>query len=143
MSSLNKCILIGRCTAQPEMKYTKQGKAVTTFSLAVDRNKKTGSKDKETDFVQIVAWEKLAEICAQYLEKGKLVCIDGRLQVRDYETKEGQKRKVYEVVASDMRMLSGGAHKGESAKPPAKAHKEDDFDSIGIQDIGMEDDVPF
>jgi single-strand DNA-binding protein len=146
MSSYNKVILIGRVTAQPEMRYTQTGKAVATFTVAVDRAKKADGKEKETDFISVVAWQKLAEICSQYLDKGKLICVDGRLQTRSYTTNDGQKRKVYEVVAADMRMLgsrsserSGPSH--DEMPPVDEGGKE--YDSLGIQDIGMEDDVPF
>ena len=87
MSSLNRVILIGRVVAQPEMRYTPGGKAVANFRLAVDRR----GKSDEADFIPIVAWERLAEICGEFLTKGKLVAIEGRLQTRTYETKEGQK----------------------------------------------------
>ncbi len=146
MSSYNKVILIGRVTALPEMRYTQTGKAVATFTLAVDRQaKKVDGKEKETDFISIVAWERLAEICAQYLDKGKLICVDGRLQVRSYTANDGQKRKVYEVRAQDMQMLGSRSDRSsapqEAPPPPDEGVK--DFDSLGIQDIGMEDDVPF
>lgn len=147
MSSLNKVILIGRLTAAPEMRYTQTGKPVATFTLAVDRQKRSDNKEKETDFINIVTWQKLAEICAQYLEKGKLVAIEGRLQTRSYTTNEGQKRKVYEVVAQDMRMLSRSGGSGDYSRnqpaAPPKPSGEKDLEQLGMQDIGMEDDVPF
>ncbi len=148
----NKVILIGRLTAQPEMRYTQNGKPVATFTLAVNRNRKTDGKE-ETDFITIVAWQRLAEICSQYLNKGSLIAIDGRLQTRSYQTNDGQKRKVYEVIAQDMRML--GRPRGGDDIPDVKPDEHDkgsyglfddsqkDFDNIGIQDLGMEDDVPF
>jgi len=146
MSSYNKVILIGRVTAQPEMRYTQNAKAVATFRLAVDRpTKKVDGKEKETDFITIVAWERLAEICAQYLDKGKLTCVEGRLQVRSYTANDGQKRTVYEVRATDMRMLGGRSERSDSPHD-SPSHSDEgvkDFDSLGIQDIGMEDDVPF
>ncbi|MBI2252158.1 MAG: single-stranded DNA-binding protein, partial [Armatimonadetes bacterium] len=117
-------ILIGRVTADPELRYTPSGKPVVNFVIAVDRPKNADGK-KEADFVTIVAWQKLAEICANYLNKGKLIAIDGRLQVRSFETQDGQKRKVYEVVANNMQMLSpreskiqdeGGALSSESVE---------------------------
>jgi len=112
MASHNSITLVGRVVGQPEMSYTTGGKAVAKFTLAVDRRGGKG-QDKETDFIPIVAWEKLAEICSQYLEKGKLVLIEGRLTVRNYETQDGQKRKAFDVVANTMQMLSGGQQQEE------------------------------
>lgn len=119
MSSLNRVILIGRVVAQPELKYTPSGKAVANFRLAVDRR---GRNDGENnaDFIPVVAWERLAEICGEFLSKGKLVAIEGRLQTRTYETKDGQKRSAFDIVADDMRMLSG-RNEGEAQAAPAPA----------------------
>lgn len=97
---LNRVVLIGRLTKDPELKYTTNGNAVCTFSLAVDRPATEG-----TDFIDVVAWRKLAEPCANYLSKGKLAAVDGQLRTRTYE-KDGSKRKVYEVVADNVRFLS-------------------------------------
>ncbi|MDQ7821870.1 MAG: single-stranded DNA-binding protein [Candidatus Eremiobacteraeota bacterium] len=147
MSSYNKVILIGRVTALPEMRYTQTGKPVTSFTIAVDRPRRSEGKDRETDFISIVTWQKLAEICSRYLDKGKLICIEGRLQVRTYTTADGQKRKVYEVVASDMRMLGRPKSEGGASQDETEGHivesGDRDLDHLGISDIGMEDDVPF
>ncbi len=149
MSSFNRVILIGRVTAQPEMRYTQTGKPVTTFTLAVNRPKKPEGKDQDADFISIVTWQKLAEICSNYLDKGRLICIEGRLQVRSYTAQDGQKRKVYEVVASDMRMLgrpgkSEGPGEYDGGFAPAEAgDTSKEFDRLGAGDIGIEDDVPF
>lgn len=107
MASYNSITLIGRVVGPPEMRHTPAGKAVTQFSIAVDR-KGGKDRDKETDFIPIVAWERLGEICSEYLEKGKLVMVAGRLQVRNYETQDGQKRKAFDVVIHEMQMLSNG-----------------------------------
>lgn len=110
MASLNSVILIGRVVAPPEMRYTPGGKAVGQFSLAVDR--RGNREQKECDFIPIVVWERLAEICNEYLTKGKQISIQGELRTRSYETQDGQKRKAFEVVASGMQML-GGRTEGE------------------------------
>lgn len=102
MSSFNKAILVGRLTRDPEIKYTPQGSQLTKFGLAVDRIR---SKNNETDFFNITAWQRLAEVCGQYLKKGKLVLIEGELRTRRYETQDGQKRTSFEVVAQNMQML--------------------------------------
>ncbi|MEI6285675.1 MAG: single-stranded DNA-binding protein [Bacillota bacterium] len=100
---MNKVILIGNMTRDPEVRYTTGGKAVATFSIAVN----SGFGDnKRTEFVPIVTWEKLAEICGNNLTKGKRILVEGRLQLREYETKEGEKRKVAEVVAQNIEFLS-------------------------------------
>ena len=100
---LNRCVLIGRLTKDPELRYTQSGKAVCTFTLAVDRN--YGDK-KQTDFIEIIVWGKMGENCANYLSKGKLAAVDGQLTTRSYEAKDGHKVKVYEVVADQVRFLS-------------------------------------
>lgn len=102
MASLNKVILIGRLTHDPELRYTPNGQPVANFSLAVDRK---FSKADETDFIPVVVWRRLAEICHEYLHKGKLVAIEGRLQVRSYEDKDGRRQRAFEVVADEMQML--------------------------------------
>jgi single-strand DNA-binding protein len=100
---LNRVVLIGRLTADPELRQTQSGLPVASFTLAVDRK---FSKDKETDFINIIAWRGLAENCANYLTKGKMAAVDGRLQIRNYEDKQGQKRTIAEVIADDVRFLS-------------------------------------
>jgi single-strand DNA-binding protein len=104
---LNKVILIGRLATDPELKYTPSGVAVTSFRIAVDRsfsrNSETG--EKETDFIDIVAWKQSAEFAANYLNKGRLVAVDGRLQIRNWVAQDGTKRRTAEVVANDLRSL--------------------------------------
>ncbi|MCW5872156.1 MAG: single-stranded DNA-binding protein [Candidatus Eremiobacteraeota bacterium] len=115
MASMNLVVLVGRVVGPPELRYTPGGKGVAQFTIAVDRTRggKNG-QEKETDFIPIVAWERLAEICNEYLTKGKLISIQGSLRTRTYETQDGQKRKAFEVVASDMQMLSSGDRGGSS-----------------------------
>lgn len=113
MASLNTITLIGRVVAPPEMRYTPGGKAVGQFTLAVDRRAGKNTQEKECDFIPIVVWEKLAEICNEYLTKGKQIAIQGQLRTRSYETQDGQKRKAFEVVANEMQML-GGKTEGEN-----------------------------
>ena len=102
---MNTVILIGRLVRDPEFKYTPNGNVVTTFTLAVDRPFKNQNGEKETDFIPIVTWNKLAENCDKHLGKGRLVAVEGRLQIRNYETQDGQKRKVAEVVANSVQFL--------------------------------------
>jgi single-strand DNA-binding protein len=88
---INRAILLGRLTKDPEMRYTPNGTAVTTFTLAIDRRMTNQQGQRETDFLPIVVWSKLAELCAQYLKKGQQAAVEGRIQVRNYENKEGGK----------------------------------------------------
>ena len=105
---LNKIMLIGNLGRDPEMNYTQNGTALTKFSLAVSRSYKTSSGEKrdETEWFNIVAWDKLAETCNQYLHKGNKVYIEGRLTQRKYTDKEGNQRTAVDVIASDMEMLT-------------------------------------
>ena len=100
---LNRIIAIGRLTKKPELRTTPQGNAVSTFTIAVDRN---FGENRETDFIPVVVWKGLAESCAKHLDKGKLVGVDGRLQIRTYEDSKGEKRTVAEIVAADVQFLS-------------------------------------
>ena len=101
---LNKVILIGRLTKDVELRYTTNGNAVGKFDLAVDRGYTNQQGQKETDFIRVVVWRKVAESCANNIGKGRLVAVEGRLQVRNYE-KEGQKRTIAEVVGENVRFL--------------------------------------
>jgi len=103
---LNRVVLIGRLTKDPELRYTTTGKAVTGFTIAVDRTFKNQQGEREADFIPIVVWGPQAENCANYLSKGKLAAVDGRLQVRSYDGQDGQKRWVTEVIAENVRFLS-------------------------------------
>lgn len=102
---LNRVILIGRLTRDPELKYTPSGTAVASFTLAVDRFRTNAQGERETDFIPIVVWQKQAENCANYLGKGSLAAVDGRMQVRSYEAKDGTRRWVTEVIAETVRFL--------------------------------------
>ncbi len=100
---MNKVILVGRLAQDPEVRYTQSGKAVASFTIAVNRF--AGGGQKEADFIPIVAWEKLAETCGNNLTKGQRVLVEGRLQIRSYETNDGQKRRVAEVIAQNIEFL--------------------------------------
>jgi len=103
---MNKIVLIGRLTKDPEVKNTPNGAIVTTFSVAVDRGFKKKDGTTETDFINIVTWRKLAENCGKYLAKGKMAAISGRLQIRSYVDKQGTKKYITEVIADDVQFLS-------------------------------------
>ncbi|MFQ6067369.1 MAG: single-stranded DNA-binding protein [bacterium] len=99
MASLNRVILIGNLTRDPELRYTPDGTPVASFTIAVNRPFTTREGEREADFIPIVVWRKRAETCSEYLAKGSQVAVDGRLQIRSYEDKDGIKRRVAEVVA--------------------------------------------
>ncbi len=132
---LNRIILIGRLTEDPELKYTPNGAAVVNFSIAVERPFVTREGKRETDFVDIVAWRKLAETVANNLGKGRLVAVEGRLQIRSYENQEGQRRKVAEVVADNVRFLDWPKDKQNS--------NSESSDELGSELSDSEDDLPF
>ena len=111
---LNRVILIGRLVADPELKYTPSGAAVTNFRIAVNRqfvNQQT--KEREADFIDIVAWRQTAEFAANYLGKGRLISVEGRLQIRSYQTQDGSNRRVAEVVADSLQGLDRAKEPGE------------------------------
>jgi single-strand DNA-binding protein len=109
--SVNKVILVGRLGRDPETRYTGGGQAVANFSVATDESykDKNGERQKRTEWHKIVVWGKQAEIAQQYLKKGSLIFIEGRIQSREWQDKEGQKRTSFEIVANNFRMLGGRA----------------------------------
>jgi single-strand DNA-binding protein len=121
--SVNKVILIGRLGKDPEVKYTPSGAPVAKFSLATDEafKDRSGELQKRTEWHNIVAWNKLAEICGQYLTKGKQVYIEGRIQSRQWEDQAGNKRTAYDIVAREMKMLGSKADSDRAAAAAAAA----------------------
>ena len=99
---LNKIFIMGRLTRDPELRRTQGGNAVTSFALAVDRDFKSADGTKETDFIDVVAWRNTAEFAAKYFTKGRMAVVEGRLQMRDWTDKEGNKRRIAEVVADNI-----------------------------------------
>jgi single-strand DNA-binding protein len=131
--SVNKVILVGRLGRDPETRYTGGGQAVANFSVATDESykDKNGERQKRTEWHKIVVWGKQAEIAQQYLKKGSLLFIEGRIQSREWQDKEGQKRTSFEIVANNFRMLGGrgdGAAAGASAGAGTSRGGGDDFD---------------
>lgn len=140
---LNRVILIGRLTKDPELRYTPSGVAVTTFTLAVDRPF-TNNGQKETDFINIVTWRQLAETCANYLKKGRLTAAEGRIQVRNYDNSEGKRVYVTEVIADNVRFLespASGTNGGGNAS--TRDDSEDPFRDDGKPIEISDDDLPF
>lgn len=134
---LNKIILIGRLTRDPELRYSANGVGVATFTLAVDRPYQNQQGQREADFIRIVAWRKLAEVCANNLQKGRLVAVEGRLQIRNYDDKDGNKRQIAEVVAENVRFLDWP----KEQNAPAEQGKS--FDENVNDVFGGADNLPF
>ncbi|MDU2065533.1 MAG: single-stranded DNA-binding protein [Sporomusaceae bacterium] len=138
---MNKVILVGRLAQDPEVRYTQTGKAVASFSLAVNRY--SGQGQSEADFIPIVAWEKLAEICGNNLTKGQRILVEGRLTIRSYEGNDGQKRRVAEVIAQNMEFLERkGSHEASGAPAPSSSAKPIDASSFG-KEVFPEEEIPF
>lgn len=125
---LNKCFLLGRMTKDPEIRRTNGGTAVTSFTLAVDRDFKTNG-EKETDFIEVVAWRNTAEFVSKYFSKGRMAIVEGRLQIREWTDKSGNKRRTAEVVADNV-------YFGDSKKENKEAseYKQADFAVISEED---------
>jgi single-strand DNA-binding protein len=128
----NRVILVGRLTADPDLRYTPSGTPVASFRLAVDRGRPRGEGgERQTDFINIVAWQQQAEFATNYLTKGRLVLVEGRLQVRQWTTPEGQRRYATDVVCSRVQALerrreeAGPAPAEEAAAPPTEGGVED------------------
>lgn len=146
---MNRINLVGRLTKDSELKYTPNGVAVCSFILAVDRNFKNAQGEREADFIPVVVYRQLAELCAEYLSKGKLAGIDGRLQVRTYQTQDGQRRWVYEVIADNVQFLSpkdkDSTHNDNSRTYGSTANKASSPSSdhfLGYE-VSLDDDIPF
>jgi len=127
-ANLNRVLLIGNLTRDPELRYIPSGQAVTTFSIAVNRNyvSATGEKKEEVSFIRVVVWAKRAEVCNEYLRKGSPVFVEGRLQSRSWEAQDGSKRSTMEVIAQNVQFLSRGSGKGGEETMDAGAAPVDD-----------------
>lgn len=138
---LNRVVLIGRLTRDPELRYTGSGVAVASFTLAVDRPFTNQQGNRDTDFIRIVTWRKLAEVCANNLGKGRLVAVDGRLQVRSYDAQDGSRRQAAEVVAEQVRFLDWPKEGVAGSQASGFDAGEDPFEPEAID--FNEDDLPF
>lgn len=138
---LNKIILIGRLTRDPELRYTPNGVAVAKFTIAADRPFTNRQGDREADFIDIVVWQKQAENCANYLGKGSLAAVEGRLQIRSYDDSQGVRRKAAEVVADNVKFL-GRPKEGSGAAAPGRGQAPEES-SHGTEISFNEEDIPF
>ena len=130
---LNSVIIMGRLTRDPELRRTQGGTAVTSFTMAVDRDFKSQSGEKETDFIDVVAWRNTGEFAAKYLAKGRMAAVEGRIQVRDWQDKDGNRRKSVEVVADNVYFADS-----KRDSKPQESRDDQEFDEI--EDDG---DLPF
>lgn len=152
-ASLNKVMLIGNLTRDPELRYIPSGQGVASFSVAVNRTylAATGEKKEDVNFIRIVVWGKRAEVCHEYLKKGSPVFIEGRLQSRNWDAPDGTKRNTVEVVAQNVQFLSRGS--GKQDAPAMDAEREEAIidDSLNVKgsvgaskdELAPDDEVPF
>lgn len=149
MASLNRVILIGNLTRDPELRFTPSGSPVASFGLAVNRTytNKQGERVESVDFFNIVAWAKLAELCAEYIRKGSPVAVEGRLQSRSWETEDKQKRSTVEIIAENVQFLGRPANQGEgepgAARPARAPVGAEPGGDNPVEDIDLGDDIPF
>ncbi len=135
---INSVVLMGRLTAAPECKKTNSGISVTSFSIAVDRNYRR--EEKQTDFINIVAWRQTADFICNYFKKGQMIAIEGSIQTRSYEDKNGNKRTVFEVIANNVSFCGDKRDSAPSNDAPAS------FSNVGESDFtefSGDDDLPF
>lgn len=139
---MNKVILMGRLTRDPEVRYTQTGKVVCQFTIAVDRPFTNQEGQREADFIPVVVWGKIAELCGNSLTKGQRALVDGRLQIRSYDAKDGTKRWVTEIIANSIefieRKASGGGAPGQTGETGSKSEME----SFGSA-VPFDEEIPF
>jgi single-strand DNA-binding protein len=151
---LNTAILMGRLTADPELRHTPNNVAVTSFTLAVDRSYVKNGTERQTDFIDIVAWRSTAEFVCRYFRKGQLVAVQGSIQTRSYQDKDGNKRKAFEIVADNVhfaepkRDSAGGTQGGYTNNAYARQEMEpapsySSGNTGDFEEIPTDDDLPF
>ncbi len=151
---LNNVVLMGRLTADPELRHTNNDVAVTSFTLAVDRSYVKAGSERMTDFIDVVTWRSTAEFVAKYFNKGQLVAVQGTIQTRTYQDKEGNRRKAFEVIADNVHFAEPKRDYSQSAnakttsannqsyeEPTATAFENGDADDF--KEIPADDDLPF
>jgi single-strand DNA-binding protein len=139
MASLNKVLLIGNLTRDPEIRYVPSGSAVASFTLAMNRVYKlqTGEKKEEVSFVKVVVWGRMAELCGEYLTKGSPCFVEGRLQSRSWDGPDGQKRSALEVIAMNVQFLRGGSGSKERELPSdqSQGQPKEEIAEIQLEDV--------
>ena len=146
MAGVNKVILVGNLGRDPELRYTQNGQAVVNFTLATSENwkdKNTGERQERTEWHRIVVWGRAGENCAQYLSKGRTVYVEGRLQTREWEDKEGQKRRTTEINAQTVQFLGGPRGSGGDSEGPPSSPSDPGSSPPDAAPPGPGDDIPF
>lgn len=149
MPNLNRVLLMGNITRDPELRYIPSGSAVTTFTIAVNRvyKSQTGEKKEETSFIRVVVWGRMAEVCGEYLKKGNPVFVEGRIQSRSWDGPDGQKRNTVEVVATNIQFMNRGTGASVAKDVPDEMQMgaKDEIGEIQLEDIPgpKGGDVPF
>lgn len=140
---LNKIIIMGCMTRDPELKRTPSGTAVTSFSMAVDRDFKAQDGTRQTDFIDVVAWKQTAEFVCSYFSKGRMAVVDGRLQVRDWMDKDGNKRKSVEVIADHIYFADSKTDQGQNREKLSERMSGFESDGEQIEEISDDGNLPF
>ncbi len=152
MASLNKVMLIGNLTRDPELRYIPSGSAIASFTIAMNRvfKMQTGEKKEEVSFVKIVVWGRMGEVCGEYLKKGQPVFVEGRLQSRSWDGPDGQKRSALEVIANNIQFLGnkGGSSRGADMPMESQASAKEEIGEIQLDefpapDAAKEEETPF
>ena len=139
---LNTAILMGRLTKDPELRTTQNGTSVTSFTVAVDREYVRQGEERQTDFINVVAWRQTAEFVSRYFRKGSMIAVQGSIQTRNYEDRNGNKRTAVEIIADKVSFCGSKAESGNSAPVDAQANASD-YTVINTNDSGEDDDLPF
>lgn len=149
-ASLNKVFLMGNLTRDPELRYVPSGSAVANFSIAINRTYKdnAGEKKEDVSFIRVVVWGKMAEICGEYLTKGRPVLVEGRLKSRSWEGQDGQKRSALDVVAINVQFLGSRGDKTQETAPKSRQENSNDggydkIESIDLDQATGSDETPF
>ena len=139
--SLNVTVLMGRMVADPELRHTSSDIAVTSFTIAVDKSYQKPGADRQADFIDIIAWRNTAEFVCKYFRKGQLVAVQGSIQTRSYQDKDGNKRKAFEIVADNVHFAESKKDAGTGSRSEAAAYAPNV--SADFEEIPLDDDLPF
>lgn len=140
---LNCVVIMGRLVADPELRTTTSGLSVSSFCVAVDRKFTKAGEEKQTDFINVVAWRSTADFVSKYFRKGSMIAVQGSLQSRNYEDKNGNKRTAYEVVADNVSFCGSKAESGNGGMAPAAAASYSNSTADDFSQVVDDDDLPF
>ncbi len=140
---LNCAIIMGRLTADPELRTTASGLSVTTFTVAIDRGYAKAGEERQTDFLNVVAWRQTAEFVSKYFQKGSMIAVQGSIQTRNYEDKNGNKRTATEIVANNVSFCGSKAESGTAARVGGAPAAYQSAGSEDFSELAGEDDLPF